>query len=254
GETLPPHRSPEVAVQCVDRRSRGLSHYTPHALAVYLVDSASAATDHLEQIEDDSLFPSCVPMQPGCPNPEQRGLAATAMAPGCRPMNYVAVLPEGECVVEIVEAAAGRFCIAVDGRLIEVDACVAADGRSQSLLIGGRSFVARVAPSGPCVEVEVEGSEARIEMLDLRRAQLRRARTQAAEHAGSKLVCAPMPGRIVAVLVKQGAAVEAGQGLVVIEAMKMENELRAPRAGRVTRLEAVMGTAVESGAVLCEVG
>jgi biotin carboxyl carrier protein len=63
---------------------------------------------------------------------------------------------------------------------------------------------------------------------------------------------APIPGRVVKVLVKAGDAVKAGQTLVVLEAMKMENELRAPRAGSVTEVRAAEGTAVEAGQELVQ--
>ncbi len=65
---------------------------------------------------------------------------------------------------------------------------------------------------------------------------------------------APMPGRVVRVLEAPGADVVAGQGLVVIEAMKMENELEAPRAGRVQEVAVREGQAVEAGALLAVVG
>ncbi len=63
-------------------------------------------------------------------------------------------------------------------------------------------------------------------------------------------IVAPMPGRVVKVLVKAGDAVEARQGLVVVEAMKMENELRAPGAGTVTEVKVTEGASVEANAVL----
>ncbi|MBI2829104.1 MAG: acetyl-CoA carboxylase biotin carboxyl carrier protein subunit [Acidobacteria bacterium] len=68
--------------------------------------------------------------------------------------------------------------------------------------------------------------------------------------AGPQRVVAPMPGRIAKVLVKVGDAVAARQGLVVVEAMKMENELRSPRAGIVRQVPAVEGALVEANAVL----
>jgi len=72
------------------------------------------------------------------------------------------------------------------------------------------------------------------------------------DHGPARLT-APMPGRIVRVLSESGASVVAGQGLVVIEAMKMENELRAPRAGRLLELLVREGQAVEAGALLAVV-
>jgi biotin carboxyl carrier protein len=77
-----------------------------------------------------------------------------------------------------------------------------------------------------------------------------RSRQAAARADGPQPVVSPMPGRIVKVLVRRGDTVEARQPVVVVEAMKMENELRAPRAGSVAELRAVEGALVESGAVL----
>ena len=68
--------------------------------------------------------------------------------------------------------------------------------------------------------------------------------------AGPARVIAPMPGKIVRVAVAAGQEVRAGEGLVVMEAMKMENEIRAPRAGRVPEVPVQEGQAVESGALL----
>ncbi|HEY5675844.1 MAG TPA: biotin/lipoyl-containing protein, partial [Myxococcales bacterium] len=70
---------------------------------------------------------------------------------------------------------------------------------------------------------------------------------------GKQVISAPMPGKVVKVLVKVGDEVKDGQGLVVVEAMKMENELKSPKAGKVTELHAVEGAAVESGAKLAVV-
>ena len=75
-------------------------------------------------------------------------------------------------------------------------------------------------------------------------------RGASAPGTGPRSIVSPMPGRIVKVLVKAGDTVAAHQGLVVVEAMKMENELRAPRAGRVTSVNVVDGMSVEARAVL----
>jgi biotin carboxyl carrier protein len=71
--------------------------------------------------------------------------------------------------------------------------------------------------------------------------------------AGPQQVSAPMPGKVVRILVAPGDRVEPRQGLVVIEAMKMENELRAARGGRVTTVRVVQGQSVEAGALLVSV-
>ena len=72
--------------------------------------------------------------------------------------------------------------------------------------------------------------------------------------SGPARITAPMPGRVARVLVSVGEAVRAGDGILVIEAMKMENELRAPRDGQVLDLPVSAGQAVESGALLAVVG
>nr|WP_305034252.1 DUF2118 domain-containing protein [Myxococcus sp. CA005] len=89
----------------------------------------------------------------------------------------------------------------------------------------------------------------RIDVADERRLRLRAANA-AFSVEGKQLVTAPMPGKVVKVLVKVGDEVKEGQGLVVVEAMKMENELKSPKAGKVTELFAKEGTAVENNAKL----
>ena len=82
---------------------------------------------------------------------------------------------------------------------------------------------------------------------------LRGARVVAGHDAGRALVAAPMPGKVVRVLVERGQAVEAGAGVVVVEAMKMQNELKSPKDGRVAELRARAGATVNAGEVLAVV-
>ncbi len=122
-----------------------------------------------------------------------------------------------------------------------------------SILIGGRSYEARVttrpgaSPREVAYVVALGSREYEVEVRDPR-AWSRRAGSAAGE--GPQEITAPMPGKIVKVLVKEGAEVSSGQGLVVIEAMKMQNELHAPRAGKVGRIYAAEGSGVEAGAKL----
>lgn len=80
------------------------------------------------------------------------------------------------------------------------------------------------------------------------------AATPAAAPAGGEKVCAPMPGTILSVNVSNGSAVKKGDVLMILEAMKMENEIMAPCDGTVTSVAAAKGAAVESGALLCTIG
>jgi biotin carboxyl carrier protein len=77
-----------------------------------------------------------------------------------------------------------------------------------------------------------------------------RGRHSAAEAEGRQQIVAPMPGKIVRVLVREGELVEAGQGLLVVEAMKMQNEIRSPKSGTVERVLAQEGQPVNAGEIL----
>jgi len=74
------------------------------------------------------------------------------------------------------------------------------------------------------------------------------------ESEGSQRVIAPMPGKVVRVLVKVGDAIEVGNGILVVEAMKMQNEVRSPKSGKIERLLVSEGQAVSAGEVLAVVG
>jgi acetyl/propionyl-CoA carboxylase alpha subunit len=116
-----------------------------------------------------------------------------------------------------------------------------------SVIVDGASYEVRVAGD----EIFVRGRRFRFETEDPRRWKRRGA---GAGVAGRVAIVASMPGRIVRVLVAEGDEVEAGQGIVVVEAMKMQNELKSPRAGRVTSLAVKPADSVNAGAVLATVG
>jgi biotin carboxyl carrier protein len=102
--------------------------------------------------------------------------------------------------------------------------------------------------------LSIDGRRFEVEALDERTHAIRQLSAAAAAPAGPAPLVAPMPGLIVRVNVAAGDAVQAGQGLVVMEAMKMENELRAAAAGVVKAVRVTPGTAVERGATLVELG
>ncbi len=112
-----------------------------------------------------------------------------------------------------------------------------------SVILDGRSYEARIEPGA----VRVGGHRIELQVSDPRR---RAARSGRRAVEGRFSVVSPMPGKVVRVLVAQGEAVEAGQGIVVVEAMKMQNELKSPRAGCVTSLSAREGATVAAGEVL----
>ena len=137
-----------------------------------------------------------------------------------------------------------------NGDPLQVDAQPVGGGR-WSLLVGDRSYDVRVQKDRSTFTVEMAGRTWTFHLSDPVRA-LVRSRSRAGRGAG--LVKAPMPGRVVRVLVEAGQEVKSGEGIVVVEAMKMENELSAPRDGVVAQIHVTEGQTVESGAALIEIG
>ncbi len=135
--------------------------------------------------------------------------------------------------------------VSVGDRTYRVDA--ARPGASTySLLVGGRAYEVVVTRRDGLHHVQVGGRSYVLEVLGERQRRLRDQQAAAAA-AGPASVSASMPGRVVALLVGEGDEVEAGQGVIVLEAMKMENELKAPKAGRVSEVCVAEGQATEGG-------
>jgi len=152
-----------------------------------------------------------------------------------------------------VSRAGALFSVTVSGRTWPVDATIV-DGPTLSLLIqaDGRTLSREVsvAPDGAGGGLMLRvGSMPVAVSIDGRRRWGRREESGAAG-GGPQRIAAPMPGKVVRVLVRPGDLVHARQPLVVIEAMKMENELRAARDGTVTDVPAREGASVEAGALL----
>lgn len=135
----------------------------------------------------------------------------------------------------------------LDDELTELDARLLQPG-VLSLLIGGKSYrvLLDVRPTSTAIVLD----EQRIpySVRDPRSLQSRAGND--AGGSGARSIIAPMPGRIVRLLVQAGDAVVAQQGLIVMEAMKMQNELKAPKAGKVARIAATADTTVQAGDVL----
>ena len=118
-----------------------------------------------------------------------------------------------------------------------------------SIIVGGRSYEARVAtrPGATATGELLVSVGARQYAVEVHDPREWRHTGEVGAHDGPQEILAPMPGRIVKVLVEENQDVGAGDGLVVIEAMKMQNELRAPRQGRVEKLYVAEGAGVETG-------
>jgi len=148
-----------------------------------------------------------------------------------------------------VRGGDGRYTVTIDGASREVDVA-GAGPYFASLLVGAESHDLGLEGRPGGFTVHLPGDAIPVELAEASRGWAGPARRA---HGPARLA-APMPGRVVRVLVGPGDTVEAGQGLVVVEAMKMENELRAPRAGQVQQIAVREGQPVEAGALLVVVG
>ena len=145
-------------------------------------------------------------------------------------------------------AAGGRFRIRIDAVVHEVDATITDLGLSIVYTDNGRTADVAVTEQGPG-ELMLQLPRVMLNALvDARR--YRRGTAGQTATAGEMRVKAPMPGRVLRVLVKAGDEVTLRQGLVVVEAMKMENEIASPKAGRVKEIAVSDGQSVESGRLL----
>jgi biotin carboxyl carrier protein len=169
------------------------------------------------------------------------------------PVSYVALLDGGkrERTVTVRRLAPGIFEVRLDDQVHRVDA-YRHDYGTLSLLVDGTSHSATLDERGAEVHVRLRDSVFPVEILDERRLRLRRAAGRFTAE-GKQTVTSPMPGKVVKVLVGLGAQVREGDPLVVVEAMKMENELRSPKDGTVVELQAREGQTVEGNAKLCAV-
>lgn len=163
-------------------------------------------------------------------------------------MAFIAKLGDQTYTVEIEETGKSVYRVSVDGNEFLVDG--KKTGRTNySLIVDDRSFEIEVDNTDDEYRVLVDGRSYRIDLVDERR--LRVGGAQAGlELQGRQNVTVPMPGKVIAVLVSEGDTVEKGQGLVIVEAMKMENEVRSPIAGEVKAIKVKAGETVEGGAVL----
>ena len=148
------------------------------------------------------------------------------------------------------QAPDARWRVVVDGRALEVDARPIRPG-TWSLIVDGRSHVVDLDPRATGTALSSALAEAVAKVEDARTKKLARAVAGGAGAAttGEELR-APIAGKVVKLLVAEGDAVAAGQGVIVLEAMKMENELAAERGGTVAKIHKQAGQPVESGELL----
>ncbi|MGZ8844681.1 MAG: biotin/lipoyl-containing protein [Pyrinomonadaceae bacterium] len=164
-------------------------------------------------------------------------------------MKLNAVIADYEGALDI-QIEGGQVRAEVDGRRYELD--LARLENNQMLLMSeGQVFECRVdgrPGSGSAVDVTVGAASYAVTLTDPKR--LRSTVATGMHAGGAALIIAPMPGRVVRQLVEAGAEVEAGDGIVVVEAMKMQNEMKSPKAGKVVTMNVEVGATVNGGDVL----
>ncbi len=143
-----------------------------------------------------------------------------------------------------------RITAEIEGRHYDIEV-LAADGESYVLSWNNEIFDCRLfgpTESGRPMDVVVGPNHHSVTITDPKR--LRSAQSSSAHGHGSAQIVAAMPGKVIRVLVEVGSQVESGTGIVIVEAMKMQNEMKSPKAGIVTAVRATPGTTVNAGDLL----
>ncbi len=173
-------------------------------------------------------------------------------------MKFVGVVDQQEhrITVDDHECDDGIYTVELDGKVYHVDAQTM-PSEIVSALIENKSYDLDLDdkdqsndPLDGRLAVRVRGRVVRLEMLEHRRKKMKDAAIAHFTQSGVIHVKSPMPGKVLRYLVEEGENVTEGQGLVVVEAMKMENELQSPKTGVVKSISSAVGTAVDGGTLL----
>jgi biotin carboxyl carrier protein len=148
--------------------------------------------------------------------------------------------------LELERIEAGWRC-RLDGHDVDLDAVLARPD-VLSVLIDGKAFEIKRERTASDMHLWVGSARYEVELRDPR--SLRERRSAQSGKEGARKLLAPMPGKVVRVLAPENTEVEAGQGVLVVEAMKMQNEIKSPKKGRVQKILAAEGAAVNAGEVL----
>ena len=164
-------------------------------------------------------------------------------------MKYIATIEGKEFTIEILD----ENHIIVDGQALEVDFVSVSGQPVYSLIVDGNSYEAYVYPAEDGWEVLRRGRMYPVRVEDEREKRLRAAAGGGVAETGEYHLKAPMPGLVVAIPVEEGQAVVKGEVLLILESMKMQNELKSPRDGTVSRIRVKPGDSVEQRATLLSV-
>lgn len=173
-------------------------------------------------------------------------------------MTFIALMDQEEHRLEVDDNDRddGTYTVELDGKKYQVDAHTM-PSEIVTALINHKSYDLDLDdkdqnndPLDGRLSIRVRGRVLRFEMLAERRKKMKDAQSSQFAQSGLAQICSPMPGKVLRYLVAEGEEVKEGQGLVVVEAMKMENELQAPKSGEVKSINSKEGTAVNQGTLL----
>jgi len=157
--------------------------------------------------------------------------------------------------IDVETLGNNRYAVTMDGEKFELESLVlpTLPQGAVSLLINGHSHSIDITQAeDELIHITINGLPIHVDVADERRMRLR---SIAPEHSkeGKQILCAPMPGKVVRLLAAIGEEVKEGQGVIVVEAMKMENELKSPKDGKLVEIYVQEGVAVEMNAKLLAV-
>ena len=164
-------------------------------------------------------------------------------------MKYITTISEREYSIEIVN----RNLVIVDGISYDVDFASISGQPVYSLLVDNKSYEGYMYPDDDDWEVLLQGTLYSVNVEDERERRLRQALGEGPAPQGEFYLKAPMPGLVVTVPVSDGQDVAKGDVLIILESMKMQNELKSPRDGKITRLRVKVGDSVERKQTLLSV-
>jgi biotin carboxyl carrier protein len=164
-------------------------------------------------------------------------------------MKYVASINGNEFIIEIID----EKTVIVNGKTLTVNFDSVSGQPVYSFIVDGKSYEAYVYPGEEDWQVLLQGQLYPVIVEDEREKRLRAAAGGAVADTGEYHMKAPMPGMVVSISVEEGQKVEKGQVLVILESMKMQNELKSPRAGKINRIRVKSGDSVEQRQTLLSV-
>ena len=164
-------------------------------------------------------------------------------------MKYITNIDGKEFTVEILD----EKHIRINDKILDVDFESVSGQPVYSLIIGGKSYEAYVSPDDERWQVLLRGRLYQAEVEDEREKRLHAAGGGGATESGEFHLKAPMPGLVVAVLVEENQEVKKGQVLLILESMKMQNELKAPRDGTISRVKVKPSESVEQKQTLLSI-